>query len=185
MAGAVSFVMTSREARRFGDGPVFCRAPRATRRMKAVRRAFSLAEVLIVLAILAALGGSVLSVGAIWGKPTAAKEADRVMRWLYGVVARADLAGRPFDLRVDERAQRLQVRWGKPMGVEQFSAHNGCTLQRVGAGGATGNAHYAPQWGTFSAALTVLVRDAEGRRHFLILSGQGQIRTSAHPPAAR
>ena len=136
MAGAVSFVMTSREARRFGDGPVFCRAPRATRRMKAVRRAFSLAEVLIVLAILAALGGSVLSVGAIWGRPTAAKEADRAMRWLYGVVARADLAGRPFDLRVDERAQRLQVRWEKPMDVEQLSARSGCTLQRVGAGGA-------------------------------------------------
>lgn len=154
-------------------------------RMKSVRRAFSLAELLIVLAILAALGGSVLSVGAIWGRPTAAKEADRAMRWLYGVVARADLAGRPFDLRVDEGAQRLQVRWGKPMGVEQFSARNGCTLQRVGAGGATGSAHYAPQWGTFSSALTVLVRDAEGKRHFLILSGQGRIRTSAHPPAAR
>ncbi|WP_298779030.1 prepilin-type N-terminal cleavage/methylation domain-containing protein [uncultured Fretibacterium sp.] len=185
MAGAVSFVMTSREARRFGDGPVFCRTPRATRRMKAVRRAFSLAEVLIVLAILAALGGSVLSVGAIWGRPTAAKEADRAMRWLYSVVARADLAGRPFDLRVDERAQRLQVRWEKPMDVEQLSARSGCTLQRIGASSAAGHAHYAPQWGTFSAALTVLVRDAEGRRHFLILSGQGQIRTSAHPPAAR
>ena len=148
-------------------------------RMKSVRRAFSLAE------ILAALGGSVLSVGAIWGRPTAAKEADRAMRWLYGVVARADLAGRPFDLRVDEGAQRLQVRWGKPMGVEQFSARSGCTFQWLGVGSATVDSHYAPQWGTFSAALTVLVRDAEGRRHFLILSGQGQIRTSAHPPAAR
>lgn len=154
-------------------------------RMKSARRAFSLAEVLIVLAILAALGGSVLSVGAIWGRPTAAKEADRAMRWLYGVVARADLAGRPFDLRVDEGAQSLQVRWEKPPSVEQLPVHSSCILRRFFAGSAMVNSHYAPQWGTFSSALTVLVRDAEGGRHFLILSGQGQIRTSAHPPAAK
>ena len=47
------------------------------------------------------------------------------------------------------------------------------------------DSHYAPQWGTFSSAMTTLIRDAEGKRHFLILSGQGQIRTADHPPVAR
>lgn len=155
------------------------------RPMSCARRAFSLAEVLIVLAILAALSGSVLSVGAIWGKPTAAKEADRAMRWLYGVVARADHLGQPFDLRVDEGTQRLQVRWGKPRSVEHLPARSGCTFHWLRVSDTTADSHYVPQWGTFSSAMTVLVRDAEGQRHFLILSGQGQIRTADHPPAAR
>lgn len=185
MAGAVSLGMTSREVRRFGDGPAFCRVTCAMRPMRCARRAFSLAEILIVLTILAALSGSVLSVRAIWGRPTAAQEADRAMRWLYGVVARADLSGRPFGLGVDEDAQCLQVRWEKPRSVERLPARSGCTFQWLGVGSATVDSHYAPQWGTFSAALTVLVRDAEGRRHFLILSGQGQIRTADHPPVAR
>ena len=124
--------MTSREVRRFGDGPAFCRVTCAMRPMRCARRAFSLAEILIVLTILAALSGSVLSVGAVWGRPTAAQEADRAMRWLYGVVARADLSGRPFGLGVDEDAQCLQVRWEKPRSVERLPARSGLDVEPRG-----------------------------------------------------
>ena len=72
-------------------------------RDRGARRAFTLVELLVVLAVLVVLGmvGG-LGVSAL-ARQTARREAERAMHWLYGVLLRADRTGRKFSLRVQER----------------------------------------------------------------------------------
>ena len=148
------------------------------------RAAFTLAEILIVLMIMGMLGGTWAAVGA-WGRQTAAREADRAMRWLYGVLLRADNRGRSFYLSVT--SSYLMVTWLAPHATERLEASEGCSFERRAGPDWRGGAYdtetvYSAQWGTFTPSMTVRVTDAHSGVHYLILSGQGRARTSDEPP---
>ena len=148
------------------------------------RAAFALAEILIVLMIMGMLGGTWAAVGA-WGRQTAAREADRAMRWLYSVLLRADNRGRSFYLSV--ASSYLAVTWQAPHATEMLEASEGCSFEHRAGPDWHGGAHvseivYSAQWGTFTPGMTVRVTDARGDVRYLILSGQGRARTSDEPP---
>ena len=146
-------------------------------RDKGTRRAFTLAELLVVLAVLGVLGmaGS-LGVSAM-SRQTAKREAERAMHWLYSVLLRADRTGRKFSLHV-EGISALVVEWEDAS--ERLEASRGCSFERQGiVSGMTGLfVTYSPVGGTFTSALTVQVRGPGGDLFFLILSGQGKVRVS-------
>ncbi len=107
------------------------------------------------------------------------------MRWLYSVMVKADQTGQPFTLRVGTGdASYLMATWGKLGNVETLETQGGCRfIQRrdlTPGNSSLVGATYSPQWGTFTSALTVEVSSSRGDApHYLFLSGQGRIRTSA------
>ena len=149
-------------------------------RDRGARRAFTLVELLVVLAVLVVLGmvGG-LGVSAL-ARQTARREAERAMHWLYGVLLRADRTGRKFSLRVQER-NALVVDWQDAS--ERLEAGRGCSFERRGSASDIAETYvtYSPVWGTFTSALTVKVRGPGGDLFFLILSGQGKVRISPSP----
>ncbi|MBR1671576.1 MAG: prepilin-type N-terminal cleavage/methylation domain-containing protein [Fretibacterium sp.] len=140
------------------------------------RAAFTLVEALIALAVLGLMGAMGATVA--WGRRTGEREADRAMRWLYSFLARSDRTGMSFSLEVEPR--RLTVTWKQTGEAEGLDASEGCSFQRRARTGPS--SLYSPQWGTFTPALTLEVTGARGDAHYLILSGQGRVRTSAIPP---
>ena len=146
------------------------------------RAAFTLVEILTVLILLGVLATAGVGLSPALRQRTAAQEADRLMRRLYGVMARADSRGEKFDLVVDDRSPSLLVRWKRTQTVEKLEAARGCSLTRRSSAGAYSTTiRYTPQWGTFTSAMTVRVTGTGGDAHYLILSGQGRIRTGATP----
>lgn len=148
-------------------------------RDKGARRAFTLVELLVVLAVLVVLGmvGG-LGVSALV-RQTARLEADRAMHWLYGVLLRADRTGKKFTIRVQKTA--LVVDWRDAS--ERLEAGRGCSYERQGSASDMAETYiiYSPAQGTFTSALTVQVRGPGGDLFFLILSGQGKVRISPSP----
>lgn len=147
--------------------------------MRAPRRgAFTLIELLVALLILGVLGaGAGLRV---WTFHTPQREADRAMRWLYGVLARADRTGQSFSLHIGDGRPSCLVAIRDGLGEsERLEASEGCSFERRLSDIA--NVTYSPQWGTFTAAMTIRVRGAGGGAHYLILSGQGRLRTAPSP----
>ena len=142
------------------------------------RAAFSLIELLIVLTLLAAVG--TITWGIRW-TPSARLVAERAQSWLYGVLAQSDRSGLPFSLRVEARS-RLAALWSKGGGTETWRVVEGCSLRRLASAGGPSDIAYSPQWGTFTPALTLEIVGSGGDVHYLILSGQGRIRTSKVPP---
>lgn len=148
-------------------------------RDRGTHRAFTLVELLVVLAVLVVLGmvGG-LGVSAL-ARQTARLEADRAMHWLYGVLLRADRTGKKFTIRVQKTA--LVVDWRDAS--ERLEAGRGCSFERRGSASDIAETYvtYSPVWGTFTSALTVQVRGPGGDLFFLILSGQGKVRISPSP----
>ena len=143
--------------------------------------AFSLVEILVVLAVLGTVGAA--SFGVITWRPSARYEAERAMSWLYGILARADNNGVSFVLKLNSnvRASGLIADWeNNGVNVETWDAGEGCTLKREFSGG-TSKVIYSPQWGTFTPALTVEFTGGGGDIFYLIISGQGRLRISEKP----
>ena len=149
----------------------------------AAERAFTLIEVLVVMAVLAVIGAA--GFGVVTWRPTARREAESAMSWLYGILARSDRSGVSFDLKVEAGAQNggLVAVWGrKSLGSDRWDAGEGCALRRVFSGSGTNLIHYSPQWGTFTPALTVKMTGGGGDVCYLVISGQGRLRVSDFQP---
>lgn len=139
--------------------------------LRGKRRGFTLAELLTALVIMGILAG----LGATLRRPvTARSEAERAMRWLYGVILRSDRTGRSFTLRVPGP---IEVTWNRTGEVESLEAARGCSFVR-----STMKRTWSAQWGTLTPALTAEVRGPGRDRYYLIVSGQGRIRISDSPP---
>ncbi len=144
--------------------------------------AFSLIEILVVLTLLAVIGTAGL--GVIRWAPTARREAEQSMSWLYSILARSDRSGVSFSLRVEtnEIHPGIVAVWDrKDAEEERWDAGKGVSLRRVASGGGPSRIIYSPQWGTFTPALTVKVTGSKGDVAYLILSGQGRVRVSDQP----
>lgn len=147
------------------------------------RAAFTLFELLAVLAILSMLGALGWSAARLGGIRSAEREADRTMRWIYRLIARADRTGQPFVLMANSHAElsTISASWQDSLRSDRLEATEGFLFRRI-AGGRVFESVYSPQWGTFTPALTLRVRGPDGDEHYLIVSGQGRIRTSPTPP---
>jgi len=130
--------------------------------------AFSLAELLAVLAICLILGGgaSVALVSSFAGPPsdeTAVREGKYAAQWLQRIFHKALLSGRSFVFRLSTSVpqQRLKIQWADASeeiydgkGRVWFTNHSGipafCT--------------YSPKWNTISPAFTIEAGSSPDRR---------------------
>ncbi len=146
------------------------------------RRAFTLVEILAVLVVVGFAGAGVAL--RLRERHSPEHEADRAMRWLYNIITKADRTGQSFTLRVGEGSSScLLANWGVLHSTDRLDAQGGCVYKRLvaflGGNKSIAGVTYSPQWGTFSSALTLEVANpGSGARHYLIISGQGRLRTS-------
>lgn len=147
------------------------------------RSAFTLAEVLVVLAILGLMAGAAAAIN--WNRASPEREAGRAMHWILRSLTKANRTGRSFTLRIRAGAssETLALKWKDDPDEETFPAAPGLRFQLVRHSAFAPESIYSPQWGTFTPAATVRITAPRGANpHYLILSGYGRVRTASSPP---
>ena len=140
---------------------------------------FSLIELLIALLILTAMAGSILLNFRDFNKVSAEQEADRIMRWLYNIMLRADYSDKKFELTAFQSfSDNIYIKFYGAAEPEYLYASSGCKFKNNNS---TSSMIYEPQWGTLTPSLTLQIQDYKNNLYYLIISGQGQIRTSDSP----
>lgn len=123
------------------------------------RRGYSLVELLVALAILGALMGS-LALGFAGGSPEGTedqrcvKAAHEAVQWLRGMIVRARAESRAFQLQVSvsSNVDRLEIFWLDDNRWERFNSAGRVYFK---ANLATNWVTYQPRWHTFSPGLTL------------------------------
>ena len=123
------------------------------------------------------MAGSILLNFRDFNKVSAEQEADRVMRWLYNIMLRSDYSGEKFELTAFHNfSDNIYIEFNSSGKTEYLYASSGCMFKNCNE---TSSMIYAPQWGTLTPSLTLQIKDYKNNSYYLIISGQGQLRTSA------
>ena len=168
-------------------GPLSC-LRRTHRGSRARGPGFTLAEVLVCLAVFAILAGALVlswrGTAASWASPE--KEAQSLARWISGLVTRSNYSGRPFELICLNNQTRdfIEAEWQIPLEKETYRSLYGCKFLRYQNSAV--RSRYTPQWNSLLPAATIKVSREKAEReraeHFVIVSRQGRARTSTSPP---
>jgi prepilin-type N-terminal cleavage/methylation domain-containing protein len=156
-----------------GRSPGFCFSFR--------QAAFSLAEVLICLAVISILAGSFV---AVWRDPASAapeKEAQSLARWFSSLVTRSNRSGRLFSLICADNVNQnfVKAEWQNPSDSETYTSLYNCNFVRYQS--SKNGSLYTPQWNALVPTATIKV--SRGRaEYFVVISQHGRARISPSPP---
>jgi hypothetical protein len=142
-------------------------------------------ELVTTLAVMGILAGAIGLVPALlrWKSPGNPEvEAQHLARWLTDAMTISNLTGRPFRLFCPGNGFQPTVvaEWESPVERKAYTPLGDCRFQRWQD--STPRSSYAPQWGTFSPALSIEVANGAGDEHYVIVSGHGRVRTDRVPP---
>ncbi|GHS89699.1 hypothetical protein AGMMS49957_13470 [Synergistales bacterium] len=149
---------------------------------KTSRRAgFTFAEVLISLIVLSVIYASSLFSANSFGGANPEKEAKSLAQWFSGLVAKANLSKRSFDLICPNGAKTnvIRVEWHFPTETEKYTAVFNCLFNRYESVGY--RSRYTPQWNSLTPAATIKVSAPGVRDHYVIISGTARARTNKSP----
>ena len=146
------------------------------------RRAFSLAELLVVMAVIAALAGCAAFV-AVNMTANLGREAEDLASWLTEHITRAQTEGSSFTLLISRKASdnnmSMTLVWlnGRGKG-EHESYENGRVFMYDRA--KILSRTYNGAWQTLTPALTVCVEQLSrrGEKLYVKVSGEGQVNVS-------